>query len=246
MERKSFMFYMTWEALVDRMTDEELRRFINNLFRFHRGEEVVLTTRLEEMTWIGILPALKINVEKYEQKVASSKENGKLGGAPQGNQNASKSKTTQNNQNNPIIEKREKKTDNRKKKKENSQLETEDQKQENENREQKMDSTSTISTGAYSGKYTGTNLLQHEIEEINYIINTQYADVHQEGKDVIFKGHVKQMLQQKVLSTGKFKPEFFESYTPAYINIAEQKLTREEFKTVEPMLLEYNHLVYSY
>ena len=240
------MFYMTWQALVDRMTDEELRRFINNLLRFHLGEEVVLTTRLEEMTWIGILPALKINVEKYEQKVASSKENGKLGGAPQGNQNASKSKTTQINLNNPITEKREKKTGNRKKKKDDSQLETEDQKQEIDTRDQIMDSTSTVSTGAYSGKYTGTNLLQHEIEEINHIINTQYADAHPDGKDVIFKGYVKQLLQQKVLSTGMVKPEFFESYTPAHIKIAERKLTREEFKTIEPMLLEYNYLMYNY
>ena len=99
------MVYMTWEELVDKMTDEELRRFIKNLFRFHRDEKIVLPTRLEEMTWIGIQPALVINNDKYEQKAAANKENGKKGGAPPGNQNARKSKSTQNNLNNPITAK---------------------------------------------------------------------------------------------------------------------------------------------
>jgi len=137
---------MNWEVQIDLLTDEEVRRFNKNLFRYHKGEEVELVTISDKITWAGILPALEINKEKYEKKCLANQENSKLGGAPKGNQNASKTKTTQNNPNNPIKEKSEKTNEKSKKESDNgeysnenwekqtgkSQLETENRQDENE------------------------------------------------------------------------------------------------------------------
>jgi hypothetical protein len=251
MERKSFMVYMTWEEQVDLMEDAELRRFIKNLFRFHKGEDVELPSRTEKLTWLGIQPALITNWDKYEQKVAAGKENGKKGGAPLGNQNASKSKTTQNNPNNPIKDKREQITGKSKKLKEkrektndNGKLENGNQKLEKEEIEQSTDFTGT-STSQYFCEYTGTCLLKQEIDDINQLINTRFKDAQPEGKDTMFKSYVKELLQQKILSTGYFKSELFDYFNPRYINSIKQRLEPEQYEIVEPLLAEYNKLVYN-
>lgn len=88
MIQKSFLFYLSWEQQIDLMKDDELRRFNKNLCRYYKGEQVELPTREEQLCWLGILPALELNKIKYEKKSASNRENGKLGGAPKGNQNA--------------------------------------------------------------------------------------------------------------------------------------------------------------
>jgi len=118
-EKKAFMFYLNWVDLIDEFDDQELRRFINNLVKYHQGEEVDLQTKTDRLVWHVILPALQINEAKYNKKVEANRENGKFGGAPFGNQNARKEKTTQttqstqNNPNNPIIDNREKIIDKR-------------------------------------------------------------------------------------------------------------------------------------
>ena len=152
-KRLSFLFYLNWEEQVDDMTDEELRRFIKNLCRFSREEEVELPTKVERMCWRGILPALESNKVKYDRKVLSNRENGKLGGAPPGNQNARKeeipqidpigssenhktiqtNQTTQNNPNNLIIDNSKKTNDNSKMVKENRQELNENREEENSN-----------------------------------------------------------------------------------------------------------------
>ena len=121
-EKKAFMFYLNWVDLIEEFDDQELRRFINNLVKYHQGEEVVLETKTDRLVWHVILPALQVNEAKYKKKVEANRENGKQGGAPFGNQNASKNKTTQttqtthstqNNPNNLIIDNREKIIENR-------------------------------------------------------------------------------------------------------------------------------------
>jgi hypothetical protein len=116
-EKKAFMFYLNWVNLIDEFDDQELRRFINNLVKYHQGEEVDLQTKTDRLVWHVILPALQINEAKYNKKVEANRENGKQGGAPFGNQNASKGKSTQTTQNNPnnlIIDNREEITGNSK------------------------------------------------------------------------------------------------------------------------------------
>jgi hypothetical protein len=101
MEKKSFLFYLNWKDQIDDLDDQELRRLINNLIKYHSGEEVDLQTKIDRLVWKGILPGLEANQDKYEKKVQANRENGKLGGAPKGNQNASKEKTTQINPEQP-------------------------------------------------------------------------------------------------------------------------------------------------
>ena len=120
-KKKSFMFYVNWEQQVDLMNDVELRGFIKNLCRHSNDEEVVLPTREEKLCWLGIFPALEINKAKWKKKVEANQENGKLGGAPKGNQNARK-ETTQNNPNNLIRDNSKEISDNSKKVKDKREL----------------------------------------------------------------------------------------------------------------------------
>lgn len=105
---------------MEMMNDEQVRRFVYNLCNYTEGKKIDLPTDIEKALWIGIVPSLKINAEKYEMKVKINQENGKKGGAPLGNSNASKetdtkeeississeenktTETTQNNRNNLI------------------------------------------------------------------------------------------------------------------------------------------------
>lgn len=130
MEQKAFLFYLNWKEQIDELDDQELRRLINNLINYHLGEDIELPTKADRLVWNGILPALESNQDKYEKRVQANRENGKLGGAPKGNQNASKDKTTQINPEQP------KQPDKREQINENSKMETENRKEVNDNREQ--------------------------------------------------------------------------------------------------------------
>lgn len=92
------------------MNDEQLRRFMYNLCKYHEEKDVELTSDFEKAIWFGIEPALKTNNKKYEARAEKSRENGKLGGAPLGNQNARKEDAVQNNLKQP---KQPKQPDNR-------------------------------------------------------------------------------------------------------------------------------------
>jgi hypothetical protein len=200
MTQKSFLFYLNWEQQVDLMKDDELRRFIKNLCRFARGEDVELTSREEQLCWLGIVPALEINKVKYDKKSEANRENGKYGGAPKGNQNASKTKTTENNPNNPIIDKSKmindkskKESDNRKNTNDNwqqetgkSQLEKENWQDENENRQEINDNSKRIPeiTGASN---TGGNTV--DVISFNNLISNKpdlpYNLSRKEHKEVL-------------------------------------------------------------
>ena len=76
-DKKGFLFYYNWEDQLLKMNFEERWSFIHNLIKFHTEREITFVSEKEEMAWIGILPALKINIEKYEQRAERSRENGK-------------------------------------------------------------------------------------------------------------------------------------------------------------------------
>jgi hypothetical protein len=135
MEKKAFLFYLNWKDQIDDLDDIELRRFIHNLIKYHSGEEIDLPAKADRLVWRGILPGLEANQDKYEKRVQANRENGKLGGAPKGNQNASKEKTTQINREQP------KQPDKREQINENSKIETDNRKNINENREEVIDNT---------------------------------------------------------------------------------------------------------
>lgn len=140
MEKKAFLFYLSWEKQIDDLDNIELRRLIYNLIKYHSGEEIDLPTKTDRLAWHGILPGLEVNQDKYEKKVQANRENGKLGGAPKGNQNASKEKTTQNDPEQPkqpdkreqVNDKSEMEIDNSKETNDKSEMENEKSKMGND------------------------------------------------------------------------------------------------------------------
>jgi hypothetical protein len=73
----SFPFYYNWEEQLQRMNLEERWSFVHNLIKFHTDREITFVSEKEEMAWIGIIPALNVNIEKYKAQVERSRENGK-------------------------------------------------------------------------------------------------------------------------------------------------------------------------
>jgi len=138
MEQKSFLFYLNWKEQIEDLNDQELRRLITNLIKYHKGEEVELLTKIDRLAWHGILPGLEVNRDKYDKKIEANRENGKLGGAPKGNQNASKEKTTQNNPEQP------KQPDKREQIKDNSKMGIDNREQENEKNKMKSDNGEVV------------------------------------------------------------------------------------------------------
>jgi hypothetical protein len=140
---------LSWEDQINELNDKELRRFISNLIKYHKSEEIELITKADRMAWNGIIHGLRANEAKYENRVAANRENGKRGGAPVGNQNASKGKSTQSTQNNPnnliignskeIIVNSEKIIGKREKETVNTKLAIENGKESNESRELEND-----------------------------------------------------------------------------------------------------------
>lgn len=92
MEKKSFLFYKSWKSQLDLLDNNELRSFIEHLFKYHddSDEGFEYVSDKDKLVWYGVLPALEINKKKYEDKVKASSVNGKKGGAPKGNDNAKK------------------------------------------------------------------------------------------------------------------------------------------------------------
>ncbi len=68
--------------MIQSLSDEELRRFINNLISWHQDEPIELTTKSESAIWSLIEPSLLINDKKWNSRAGTSRENGKLGGRP--------------------------------------------------------------------------------------------------------------------------------------------------------------------
>ena len=99
MEKKSFVFYVSWNEAIKKMDNEQLRRFIDNLCKYAEGQEVILNDVVDEIMWSQVKPLLDHNEKKRQRRI----ENGRKGGAPTGNSNAEKKtdseETTKNNLN---------------------------------------------------------------------------------------------------------------------------------------------------
>lgn len=73
--QNSFLMMQGWEASFELLSSEEIAEITMNLFRFNRGEIVILTTPLTKMMWKNIEPTLIINREKYINKINNQKSN---------------------------------------------------------------------------------------------------------------------------------------------------------------------------
>lgn len=129
------MFYLDWEKQMELLNDEQLRRFIYNLIRFHKDEEIIIESPLEQAIWNDVSRGLTINHEKYVKKVEANRENGRLGGRPRKNGNPAKPDGFSKNPENPITDNSKETTDNSEELNENSKKEIENSKKQIEKSE---------------------------------------------------------------------------------------------------------------
>ena len=166
-QRGSFYFYLNWKTQIDEMTNEELRRFIDNLISWHQGGEISLPNREDKFIWNGVLPGLEANEKKYVASSGDSRENGRLGGRP-------KKEITQESQQ-VILKPME--PVNSKLLIDNSEMETEKGKEVNVESELKI-VNGQMSTGNQinnSGESIST-FLKREIDNCNSILDTEFSN----------------------------------------------------------------------
>lgn len=96
MEKDTFIVFMEWEDNCEDLTDEEFGQLMRAVFKYARnGEKPSFSDRTMRACWKPIQQAIDRANEAYKQQCEVNRINGKKGGAPYGNQNAKKQKTTE-------------------------------------------------------------------------------------------------------------------------------------------------------
>jgi hypothetical protein len=116
-EKNNVIFRASWFKTLERWSPEMVKELINILHAYSKNEDVKITNERILDFWDNAKPLLDSDKNKYSKKVEVARENGKSGGAPIGNNNASKStennqeqpKTTKNNRKQPIQQKNNRK-----------------------------------------------------------------------------------------------------------------------------------------
>lgn len=80
MEKKSFVFYISWNEAIKEMNEQQVRNFINNLCNYAEGKDVVLNDLTERILWSQTQPLLDYNEGKRQKRI----ENGRKGGLSKG------------------------------------------------------------------------------------------------------------------------------------------------------------------
>ena len=76
MEKKSFVFYVSWNDAIKELNEQQVRNFINNLCNYAEGKDVVLNDLTERILWSQTQPLLDYNEGKRQKRI----ENGRKGG----------------------------------------------------------------------------------------------------------------------------------------------------------------------
>jgi hypothetical protein len=76
MDKKSFVFYISWNEAIKQMNEQQVRNFINNLCNYAEGKDVVLNDLTEKIMWSQTQPLLDYNEGKRQKRI----ENGRKGG----------------------------------------------------------------------------------------------------------------------------------------------------------------------
>ena len=80
MEKKSFVFYISWNEAIKEMNEQQVRNFINNLCNYAESKDVVLNDLTERILWSQTQPLLDYNEGKRQKRI----ENGRKGGLSKG------------------------------------------------------------------------------------------------------------------------------------------------------------------
>ncbi len=71
--QNSFLMMQSWEAAFELLSAEEIAEITMNLFRYNKGQKVILTTPLTKMMWKNIEPTLILNRQKYISRLNNLK-----------------------------------------------------------------------------------------------------------------------------------------------------------------------------
>ena len=95
---EGMLLYYEWEDSLDELDDHEYRVMMKALQKYAQtGEISTFSDRTMRAVYKQIIKAIDRNAERYVNKCAKNRENGKKGGAPKGNQNAKKQPNNPNN-----------------------------------------------------------------------------------------------------------------------------------------------------
>jgi hypothetical protein len=95
MKKLNVMLHTEIIECLKELDNENLAKVMRMIFDWYDEKPVEPETQLEKFSWKFILPRLERNKEDYLNTVERNKENGKKGGAPIGNKNALKNKTSE-------------------------------------------------------------------------------------------------------------------------------------------------------
>ena len=99
MKRDTYIVFGEWEDDLEDLNDEEIAALTKAFFKYVRtGEKPTFKDRMVRSCWRKIQQAEDRANAAYDEKCERNRRNGKKGGAPVGNRNATKQpKTTENN-----------------------------------------------------------------------------------------------------------------------------------------------------
>jgi hypothetical protein len=98
-DNNNIIFRASWFKTLDRWSPELVKEFIDTLHDYYNNIEINITNERVLDMWINAQPLLDGDRDRYNKRVEINRENGKKGGAPEGNKNATK--ITENNQEQP-------------------------------------------------------------------------------------------------------------------------------------------------
>jgi hypothetical protein len=98
-DNNNIVFRASWFKTLDRWSPELVKEFITVLDCYYHNRPIEITSDRVLDMWTNAQPLLDGDRERYTKRVQVNRENGKNGGAPKGNKNASKS--TEINQEQP-------------------------------------------------------------------------------------------------------------------------------------------------
>lgn len=94
--KDNFLLKKSQQEVFDTLSDEQAGQLIKGIFKYMKTGNSELTGIMKAV-FIPIKNDIDKNEESYQKRCEINKQNGSLGGAPKGNQNARKKKTTENN-----------------------------------------------------------------------------------------------------------------------------------------------------
>ena len=94
MKKNSIVFHSTMLGVIKELEKEDIINYIDNVFRCNNNEEPIFNNNTMKILYTSILPLIEADKLRYIKKVENGRINGKKGGAPLGNNNASKQPKT--------------------------------------------------------------------------------------------------------------------------------------------------------